>query len=150
MDQMTLAQLGQWLQMQQPQRSNGPMLSDLGGSLILSDESPYPVLPGQQYAGPKQPYNPMSGFSPLIPDPNQLVGSMGGPVSAAGKIAPKGRSQTEKAFEQVRKEGAGMTREQRREQMRQQGQEEFDRVQNMSDAEYEAELDAIRRALQRK
>ncbi len=61
--------------------------------------------------------------------------------------------EVEKAFEQIRKESAGMTREQRREQrreqMRQQGQQEFNRVQDMSEADYQAQLDMIRGALRR-
>ena len=108
---------------------------------VMTDAMPFPVLPGQQYAADK-PFNPLTGFSPLIPDPNQLVGSMAGPVSGAGRMPRMPRKPTEreveKAFEAVRKENAGLTREQRREQMRQEGQKEFEAGANMSDAEWDA------------
>ena len=89
--------------------------------------------PGQQYAMMKKP-NPIEG---------RPRGESGG-----GSYTPKERS-IEDAFEQIRRENAGLTREQRRTQMRRQGQEEFNRVQNMSDAEWEAELGTIRGILKR-
>jgi hypothetical protein len=128
---------------------------------VATDAMPFPILLGQQYAADKL-YNPLTGFSPLIPDPNQLVGSVAGPVSAAGRLPrikgeanPSTRAQkptereVEKAFEVIRKETAGMTREQRREQMREAGGQEFNRVQDMSDAEWAAELEQIRSILKR-
>lgn len=150
------------LLLQQLEQQQVPIgiLGNYGAPLILSDESPYPVLPGQQYAGPKQPYNPMSGFSPLIPDPNQLVGSMAGSVTGGARIpsavpkgAPKGRRMTkeeievEKAFEQYRKDSIGLTREQRQERAQKAADDEFNRIQEMSDADWMAEMNALRDAL---
>jgi hypothetical protein len=131
-------------------------LAQQQGAPVMSDAMPFPTLPGQQYAADKPLFNPLTGFSPLIPDPNALVGSMAGPVSAAGRM-PKIKSEAkkpterevEKAFEVIRKETAGMTREQRREQMREAGGQEFNRVQDMSDAEWAAELEQIRSILKR-
>ena len=125
--------------------------------LMVSDAVPYPVL--QEFAmNIKDPRKikegvPKSQFKTIEPLAPYGAGATGpGALRLPAKVPARTAQEiaTEKAFEQIRQESAGMTREQRREQMRQQGQQDFDRVQNMPTAEYDAELDAIRRALQRK
>lgn len=90
-------------------------------------------------------FNPVDSFSPILPDPNAIAGG----ASGAAPVKTRKLNEVEKAFEQVRKESQGLTREQRREQMRQQGQEEFNRVQSQTDAEWAAELNKIQDALRR-
>ena len=99
-------------------------------------------------------YNP----EPAVETSMLMVGFPGPPGKAMlgsgirrpGKGTPKEEptpSDVDTAFEQLRRENAGLTREQRRERMRQEGQKEFDDVQNMPDTAYEAELDRIRKGL---
>lgn len=58
----------------------------------MSDEQPDEIKAGQQYAQ-NRPYNPLQGFNMVIPDPNALVGSVGGPVSGGASIASRGLQQ---------------------------------------------------------
>lgn len=122
------------------------ILGEFGVPLTMTDESSYGILPGQQYAGGK-PYNPLTGFNMLIPDPNQLVGSVGGPVTAGARMPKMKGSTTKKtaaerevdqAFEQMRMQNQGLTREQRREKMLEESKKEFEQGANMSDAEWDA------------
>jgi len=133
------------------QAPQGPPLGPRSEAPMMSDETPYPVMPGQQYAAAKPPWNPLQGFSMIIPDPNAIAGGAGGvapiarPVKGTSKDSGSAKA-TEKAFEQMRKENAGLTREQRREQMRIESEKEFNRFKDMSDAEWDAlTRDALRR-----
>ena len=78
----------------------------------------------------------------------ELIEGKGRGEGGGGSYTPKERA-VEDAFEQMRRESAGMTRQQRQEQMRKQGAEEFNKVQDMDDATYGAELERIRKGLKR-
>lgn len=93
---------------------------------VMTDALPYPVLPGQAYA------MDYSKRTRGIPDAVPRGGEGGG-----GKFTAQER-EVEKALEQIRRENAGLTREQRREKMRQEGEAEFQRGATMSDAEWDA------------
>ena len=56
---------------------------------------------------------------------------------AGGGSFTKQEREVERALEQIRKENAGLTREQRRERMRIESEKEFNRGASMSDAEWE-------------
>lgn len=59
-------------------------------SASLTDETPDSVQVGQQYAGDfsKSPYNPLSGFSMVLPDPNAIAGGASGAAFIAKNNKP--------------------------------------------------------------
>ena len=66
----------------------------------------------------------------------ELIEGKGRGEGGGGSYTPKERA-VEDAFEQMRRENAGLSREQRRERMRVESEKEFNRGANMSDAEWD-------------
>lgn len=132
-------------------RSNPQLRDAILASMVgptMSDAMPYPALPGQGYAmnikDPRKikegvPKSQSKTIEPIAPYGTGATGP-----GAPRLPAPRGsvgmtpeELEVEKAFEQMRRENAGLTREQRREKMRIESEKEFNRGANMSDAEWD-------------